>query len=153
MPHRFILDGMLGSLARWLRIIGYDTIYYVDKEDDELRDEAKKNNRTLITRDHELYKKAVKNGIAAYILQSEKTTTQLKELADTLDLKMVPLNTRCPKCNSVLNHVEKEAVKERVPKASLKAFNEFWQCKKCKAVYWRGSHWIQIVKTLNNIKS
>jgi uncharacterized protein with PIN domain len=53
MPHRFILDGMLGSLARWLRIIGYDTIYYVDKEDDELRDEAKKNNRTLITRDHE----------------------------------------------------------------------------------------------------
>jgi uncharacterized protein with PIN domain len=153
MPHRFILDGMLGSLARWLRIIGYDTIYYVDKEDDELRDEAKKNNRTLITRDHELYKKAVKNGIAVYLLQSEKTTIQLKELADTLGLKMVPLNTRCPKCNSVLNHVEKEAVKERVPKASLKAFNEFWQCKKCKAVYWRGSHWIQIVKTLNNIKS
>ena len=143
---------MLGSLARWLRIIGYDTLYFVDKEDDELRDEAQESSRMLVTRDDELYRIAVKNGIDAFHIISEKTIDQLKELADGLGLKMVPLNTRCPKCNGVLESVKKEAVKERVPEVSFNAFKEFWVCTECNSVYWRGSHWVQIEETLNKIE-
>jgi uncharacterized protein with PIN domain len=107
----------------------------------------------LITRDAELYQKAIKNGVEASLVQSEKTIDQLKEIAEALGLRTVPSNTRCPRCNGVLDTVEKEAVKEKVPKTSFNAFKEFWVCTECDAVYWRGSHWVQIEETLNKIES
>jgi uncharacterized protein with PIN domain len=74
-------------------------------------------------------------------------------MVDKLGITMTPLNSRCPKCNAVLKHIKKEAVKRRVPKASYEAFNKFWECTKCNAVYWRGSHWVQIKEILDKIMS
>ncbi len=151
MTHRFLLDGMLGSLARWLRIMGYDTVYYVDKEDDELREEAGETGRILVTRDSGLYQKALKNEVPAVLIHSEQTTEQLKEINKTFNLNTEHMNTRCPRCNGRLKIIEKDAVKEKVPEESFKAFDEFWVCTECEAVYWKGSHWSQIEKTLNRV--
>ncbi|MFC1802624.1 Mut7-C RNAse domain-containing protein [Thermoproteota archaeon] len=152
MSHRFLLDGMLGSLARWLRIIGYDTLYYVDKEDEELRNEASKTLRILVTRDTELYQRAIKNGgVNAIKITSDTAIDQLKEIAQTLNLQLLPSNTRCPRCNGILTSVGKETVKEQIPKESYKAFEKFWICADCNSIYWKGSHWAQIMETLLKI--
>jgi len=148
---RFIIDGMLGGLSRWLRILGFDTIYYVDKDDEELKIEAEKSDRILVTRDHELYRQAKNQDINAILIQSEQTVEQLQELVELLDLSLTPKNTRCPKCNNLLNPVEKELVCDKVPPESFNAFEEYWICSKCGAVYWKGSHWEQILKTLESI--
>ena len=140
---------MLGSLARWLRIMGYDTVYYADKEDDELRDEAEKTGRILVTRDSGLYQRAVKNKVQAVLIHQEQTTDQLKEIVKELNLNVESVNTRCPRCNGALEPVDKEKVKDKVPGESFNAFDEFWTCLDCGAVYWKGSHWSQIEKTLN----
>lgn len=151
MSHRFLLDGMLGSLARWLRILGYDTVYYNDMQDDELRREAKASDRILITRDLELSNKAKKEGVETVLISSEQVTDQLKELVQSLGLSLVPLNTRCPRCNGDLNPIEKELVEGKVPTESYRVFDDFWVCSVCDAIYWKGSHWTQIKETLENI--
>ena len=152
MNHRFILDGMLGSLARWLRILGYDTLYYVDRDDDELRDEALKTGRILVTRDSELVQRSRKNGTRVLLIQSDETLTQLKEITETYDLDVTPKNTRCPRCNGLLKSVEKTSLKDAVPDESYNAFDEFWRCMECDAVYWQGSHWVQILDSLESLK-
>ena len=152
MNHRFILDGMLGSLARWLRILGYDTLYYVDRDDDELRDEALKTGRILVTRDSELVQRSRKNGTPVLLIQSDETLTQLKEITETYDLDVTPKNTRCPRCNGLLESVEKTILKDAVPDESYNAFDEFWRCMECDAVYWQGSHWVQILDSLESLK-
>lgn len=152
MNHRFILDGMLGSLARWLRILGYDTLYYVDRDDDELRDEALKTGRILVTRDSELVQRSRKNGTPVLLIESDETLTQLKEITETYDLDVTPKNTRCPRCNGLLKSVEKTSLKDAVPDESYNAFDEFWRCMECDAVYWQGSHWVQILDSLESLK-
>ena len=152
MNHRFILDGMLGSLARWLRILGYDTLYYVDRDDDELRDEALKTGRILVTRDSELVQRSRKNGTPVLLIQSDETLTQLKEITEAYDLDVTPKNTRCPRCNGLLESVEMTSLKDAVPDESYNAFDEFWRCMECDAVYWQGSHWVQILDSLESLK-
>ena len=151
MAHRFLLDSMLGSLARWLRILGYNTVYYVDLEDDELREKAKVSNRLLLTRDVNLHQNAKKCGLKTVLIKSENTLNQLKELVESLRINLVPLNTRCPRCNGDLDPIEKNEVEGKVPDESYKVFDKYWICSLCKSLYWKGSHWNQIEKTLNKI--
>lgn len=151
MVSRFLLDGMLGSLARWLRILGYDTEYHVDMEDDMLRVEAKESHRVLVTRDAELHRKTVNSGAEAVLIHSEHTIEQLRELADSLSISLIPMNTRCPRCNGVLDYIDKDEIAGKVPEESYKVFDEYWVCTDCNAIYWKGSHWVQIEETLSKI--
>ena len=151
MAPRFLLDGMLGSLARWLRILGYDTLYHIDMEDDLLRAEAQDSQRILVTRDAELYRKSVKTGQKSVLIHSDHIMEQLKELVDTKDISLVPINTRCPRCNGDLEPVEKDDISGKVPEESYNVFDEYWVCSMCNAIYWKGSHWIQIEETLSKI--
>lgn len=152
MTPRFLLDGMLGGLSRWLRIIGYDTLYYPDKEDTELSVEAEVKNRILVTRDAELHRQATKRGIKTILIHSDQTIEQLREITEKMELGTIAKNTRCPRCNGVLREIEKNSVKDKVPEESFNAFYEFWICADCDAVYWKGSHWIQIQDTLKKIE-
>jgi len=139
---------MLGSLARWLRISGYDTEYRREADDDSLMEEACRKGRVLLTRDRVLVQRAKKSGIEAFLVSGENDAEQLGEIAAALGLELDPSCSRCPKCNGSLTRVEKEQVWDRVPEASLEAFDVFWVCGSCGGVYWRGSHWDQIVSTL-----
>jgi uncharacterized protein with PIN domain len=148
MRPRFLVDGMLGSLARWLRISSYDAEYRREADDDSLMEEASRTGRVLLTRDRVLVHRAKKMGIEAFLVSGENDAEQLGEIAAVLGLELDPSCSRCPKCNGSLTRVEKEKVRDLVPEASLEAFDIFWVCGSCGGVYWRGSHWDQIVSTL-----
>jgi len=148
MRPSFLVDGMLGSLARWLRISGYDAEYRRETNDDSLIEEASETGRILLTRDRELAYIANKRGIEAFLVEGEDDVAQLGGIAAALGLELDPSCSRCPKCNSPLTQVERDQVQGQVPEASLEAFDAFWACGVCGGVFWRGSHWDQIVSTL-----
>lgn len=148
MKPRFLVDGMLGSLARWLRISGYDAEYRRDADDEPLMEEASMTGRVLLTRDRALALRARKRCIEAVLVNREGDVEQLGELAAALGLQLDPSSSRCPRCNGVLTRVERDQVQGRVPEASLEAFDDFWVCGSCGGVYWRGSHWSHIASTI-----
>ncbi len=148
MKHRFLVDSMLGSLARWLRIGGYDAEYRRDADDDALLEEASRTGRVLLTRDRVLALRAKKRGVETILVEGEGDVRQLGALAAALGLELDPSNSRCPKCNGSLTRVSRNQVRDRVPEASLEAFDVFWVCDSCGGVYWRGSHWDQIASTI-----
>lgn len=139
---------MLGSLSRWLRITGFDAEYRRDADDEDLLGEASASGRVLLTRDRALAARAAKRGVKALLLETEDEADQLGVVAASLKLKLEPSSSRCPKCNGALVKAEKERIMEQVPEASLAAFEEFWVCRDCGSVFWRGSHWEKIVSTL-----
>ena len=144
----FLLDGMLGSLARWLRIAGFDSVYYPGKDDDALIQEAKDSQRILLSRDKLLIQRANKKGVNAILVSSEDTSEQLSQIKTSLSLNLVPSLSRCPVCNGELSQRVKEEMQDNVPEASLNTFDEFWGCVVCEKVYWKGNHWGKILETL-----
>jgi uncharacterized protein with PIN domain len=150
MDRRFLLDGMLGSLARWLRIGGYDTEYLKDTPDDDLIEEARRSERILLTRDEVLAIRAKKRGVEAVLLKGEADEDALAELASALHLTFDPTQARCPKCNHTVDKVEKAVVVGKVPEGTYKVIEDYWLCPSCGGVYWRGSHWPRIVETLSH---
>jgi len=148
MRPRFLLDGMLGSLTRWLRICGYDSEYCRNSSDDELIETARITGRILLTRDESLAHHAKKEGVEAHYLVGENDVERLRLLSRTVGMELTPENSRCPKCNHVLSKVEKLAVKEKVPQGTFEAFEDFWLCVGCGSIFWRGSHWSKITSTL-----
>ena len=149
MGPRFLLDGMLGSLSRWLRIGGYDTEYMKDIPDDELIETAKMENRILLTRDDALVHRAHKRGVETIFIEDEGDKEALRQLATQLRLEYDPTRARCPKCNNVVDKVGKEEVCDRVPEGTYKVVDNYWVCPGCGSIYWRGSHWPRIVETLS----
>jgi uncharacterized protein len=151
---KFILDGMLGKLSRWLRMMGYDSKYSTVLTDSEMLAIAKNEDRALLTRDLALYQQAVNKGIeAAYI----EGTTEPERLAQTVDQFGISLNidmekSRCPKCNSKIASVPKDQITDKVEKNTLTFYNDFWECPNCGAVYWQGAHWTKIRETLTQAK-
>lgn len=141
---------MLGSLARWLRIAGYDSTYFRNMDDDLLLDEAKDSSRLLLTRDRELYQRSRKLGLRSVFLESEAVKDQLSQLRRELGLEMLAKNSRCPRCNGLLKETPKADVRDLVPDESFNAFDEFWVCGDCSRAYWKGSHWEKIRETLGS---
>lgn len=140
---------MLGNLARWLRISSYDAEYHRDIPDNELIEEARKDRRILVTRDEELAYKARKLGLESVYLTSVNDVEELRQLVETYELELDTSKSRCPKCNAELIRIGKEEVAGKVPKGTLQSNEEFWECRNCGGIYWRGSHWTNITETIN----
>jgi hypothetical protein len=140
---------MLGSLSRWLRIGGYDTEYKKDKPDDDLIDDAGRDDRILLTRDEALVHRARKRGVKAIYINNDGEEDALRQLATELGLEYDPVKARCPKCNNVIEKVVKAEVADRVPERTYKTIDEYWVCSQCGSIYWCGSHWQRIVETLS----
>ena len=151
---KFILDGMLGKLARWLRMMGHDVQYSTTLNDSELLETTKKENRILLTRDLELYQRAIAKNAQAYYIEGQTEAEHLAELSQRFGISLTIdlTQSRCPKCNTHLRSVPKEDVAEKVEKNTLLHYNEFWNCSNCGAIYWQGAHWAKIFATLDNAK-
>ncbi len=151
---KFILDGMLGKLARWLRMMGHDAKYSTDLSDFELLDIAKKENRVLLTRDLALYQHAIAKNTEAYYVEGLTESDRLAELSARFGISLTIdlTQSRCPKCNNQLTSAIKEEIAEKVEKNTLLYYNEFWKCSNCGAVYWQGAHWTKINATLEEAK-
>lgn len=149
---RFLLDGMLGKLARWLRMLGYEALYENDRSDDDLLSMAKQDSLTLLTSDEELYRTATFRGIQTFLVLGRTETERLAELADryNLRLKINTRKSRCPSCGCGIKKVPKRSVQVSVPSATFKVYRTFWLCTNanCGKVYWHGSHWNKIEQTL-----
>jgi uncharacterized protein len=150
----FILDGMLGKLARWLRMMGHDAKYSNQFNDSELLEIAKKENRVLLTRDLALYKHATAKNAETYYVEGTAESDYLSELSARFGISLTidMTQSRCPKCNTRLISVPKGEIAEKVEKNTLLHYNEFWNCPNCGAVYWQGAHWTKINATLEEAK-
>ncbi|MEM2465770.1 MAG: Mut7-C RNAse domain-containing protein [Candidatus Bathyarchaeia archaeon] len=151
---KFIVDGMLGKLTRWLRMLGHNVKYSNKLDDVKLISIAKREKRILLTRDLELYQQATAKGVQAFYVNGETEAERLAQLAKkfgiSLDINIAV--SRCPKCNTQVKPISKENVKGKVEETTYACYNEFWRCPKCGQIYWQGAHWTRIRKTLETAK-
>ncbi|MCE9652113.1 MAG: Mut7-C RNAse domain-containing protein [Nitrosarchaeum sp.] len=138
----FFVDAMLGNIAKKLRLLGYDSKYYSNIDDEKLIDDAKKENRIIISKDEELIKKAQKLGIRSIYVTKIEEIDQFLEIITSVNLKIqINGNTaRCPKCNSLTESIDKDSIKEKIPQGVFNSNDIFWKCKCCDHLYWEGTH-------------
>jgi len=143
---KFVADHMLGSLARWLRMIGYDTVYDKKLDDPAISQLARAEGRFILTRDKELGKEP-----GAFMVAPDDLDTQLKAVATRYGLKFRPDLIRCSACNGGLLELTKDDAKGLVPEGAFISNDRFWKCAKCAKVFWKGTHWNGIMERLNRL--
>ena len=152
MNLRFILDGMLGGLARWLRICGYEARYVKSATDEEILEKAVEEGLTLLTSDKLLSRKALRAGLEAFLVEGGGDAEKLASVSRRFELNLNPACSRCPNCGEFLRSADKEALADRIPPRTYDAYEEFWVCDSCGKVYWRGSHWKNILGTVDEAR-
>ncbi len=136
---RFIADAMLGRLAKWLRILGFDVLYYPEIEDRQVIRIAREEGRTILTRDTGLARN--KGARDIIFVTADRVPDQLREMAGRLPFEEAEPSGRCAVCNGTLSRVdEKTTVRDAVPDFIYHNFSEFLRCRGCGKVYWEGSH-------------
>jgi uncharacterized protein with PIN domain len=149
---RFIADVMLGKLAKWLRMLGYDTLYFRETKDDLLIDCAVKENRQLLTRKTELRNRAaIKDSL--FFITHDEPLKQLEEVIAHYRLNILPpaAFTRCLICNQRLEEISPDQIQSRLPDYVLTTQKHFSTCARCKRIFWRGSHYVNMKKALSTI--
>ena len=131
-------------------MMGHDVEYSNSMDDSELLTIARKKQSILLTRDFQLYQRAMAKEIDAFYVQGQTEKERLSELAARFGVKLeIDMATsRCPKCNTQVKPVPKSEVASRVEKSTFEHYAKFWECPKCSQVYWQGAHWTKIRETL-----
>ena len=147
---KFIADDMVGKLAKWLRILGYDTLYFRKIDNRKLIDLALEENRILLTRDTDIAAdKRVGNLI---FIADDNYLKQLRQVIDTLGLSASSRRgnvfSRCLICNKKTEDVPKNDVRERVPEFVFKTQDKYKICPRCNRVYWGATHMRHVEETL-----
>lgn len=134
---------MLGRLAKWLRLTGFDVLYYPDISDRQVIKIAREQERTILTRDtHMLQCRGADNAV---FIRADHILEQLREMKEMLDFDDPELAERCVVCNGRLQRIEKRVeVKGLVPDYVYRNFGSFSRCGSCGKVYWKGSHYKNI---------
>ena len=150
---KFLCDQMLGTLAKWLRLFGFDT-FYADAEidDDVLLDIAKREGRVIVTRDKQLITMGNKRDLQIVGITSTDLDEQLHHILRDTDINEDDVLSRCSLCNTVLDEMEKSNTKSKVPEKVFQNNEKFWFCPKCDKIYWMGSHYDKIIKKIDSIK-
>ncbi|MBN1300599.1 MAG: Mut7-C ubiquitin/RNAse domain-containing protein [Melioribacteraceae bacterium] len=148
---RFVLDVHLGKLARLMRMLGFDVFYENYLTDEQISDIAKKEKRCVLTRDVGILKRTeVERG---YWLRNTDPDLQIVEVIDRFHLTgSIKEFTRCISCNGKLLEIDKELIKDEVPQKVLDQYNLFYYCRDCGKIYWKGSHYFDMIKNVNDIK-
>jgi len=132
-----LVDAMLGRLARWLRLLGYDAVYWRDGSDAALAERARAEGRLIVTRDHQL---AGRRGVKALLITSETLEEQVTQVREALGSPPLPL-TRCPECNGELADLPHGLARGLVPAYVWHTQPAFRRCPDCGRIYWKGTHW------------
>jgi uncharacterized protein with PIN domain len=150
-PPKFIVDRNVGKMARWLRLMGYDTRFFDGGDDSELVAIAKAEGRVILSRDTQIMKRRLitSGRIKAVLIQSDQPKEQIRQVIATLglDSRFKPF-TICLECNQPLVERAKGEVKDLVPPYVFKTQDQFMQCPSCRRIYWRGTHWRAMTKRL-----
>jgi len=152
---KFIADINVGKLARWLRILGYDTFIFKGQDDVDMLTAALAEDRILLTRDSEIVKRRLvtRGQVRAILINSDDFREQLGQVLNSLGQLPLPRPlTLCVECNEPLIEKPKDGVKEYVPAYVYQTQNDYMQCPACYRIYWKGTHWQAMTERLNNLK-
>jgi uncharacterized protein len=141
---KFIADENVGKLARWLRLLGFNTLFFKGEKDSRLLEIALTENRILVTRDTRIMERRMIAGgqVKALLLKTDDIYEQLLIVLIKLDLKpSMHLFSICLECNLSLISLSREEAKERVPAYVWQTQQEYVECPECRRVYWKGTHW------------
>jgi len=147
---KFILTRELGRLAKWLRILGYDTIYFYQANSGSLLIQALREDRIILTRNHRLSRPG---GAPIVMVRSEILKEQIGEVLKQLHIEPRDdiMFSLCVICNTRLIPVSKEKVKDKVPEYVFSTQEDFITCPSCNRVYWQGTHWGNVKEMLKEI--
>ena len=144
---KFLCDHMLGTLAKWLRFLGYDTAYPGPLDDGDLKTLAAREDRVLLTRDFEL------NGRVpgSMYIESDDLDEQFVQVVCAFRLTAEGALSRCSVCNVPIEAVPKEEASGRVPDGVYSRQRDFWRCRQCGRFYWPGSHFDRVLAKLREM--
>ena len=147
---RFVADRMLGKLAKWLRVLGYDVVYLRKASEGEILQKLQEG-RTLLTRNRRAQKWRGKGNV--FIVKGNDPKIQLREVVKGLELPELDavIFSRCLSCNRTLDPVKRETVREEVPDYIYQKHEEFYRCNDCGKVYWHGSHAVRMRQQLQKM--
>ncbi len=140
---KFITTRELGRLCKWLRIMGFDTVYFPEAERRELIIKSLRDRRIILTRDSKM---SVYSGIRMLHIKSDFVQDQVKQVLEELRLTVDKNRffTICVLCNMPLKAVEKTSIKGKVPPYVYKTQEHFMKCGICDRIYWQGTHWTNV---------
>jgi uncharacterized protein with PIN domain len=144
-PPRFLCDGSLGALARWLRAAGYEATAHPGMGGDAVVPEARRTGGVLLTSDaHVLERREIREGRLPAVLVPS-SLARLDQLALVMRTLRLPLREpRCMTCGGPLDVVDKAAVRDRIPPRTALWQDEYFTCRDCGQLFWRGTHWERI---------
>ena len=144
---------MLGTLATWLRILGFDT-FYANSEisDSELLQIARNESRIIVTRDKELIFRGKKKKLDVIEVRDTDLDEQLIQIFKITNIDDNNILSRCTLCNAPLQKIKKKDVIGKVPEKVFENKDVFWYCSDCNKYYWMGSHYDKIMNSIEEIK-
>jgi uncharacterized protein with PIN domain len=143
---KFIADVMVGKLARWLRVLGFDVLYSNKYDDDEILRIAEAENRIILTRDTGLAARA--GNSRCLFIENDNYREQIQQVLRWFGLKDFAVFSRCLECNNLLEDVDKEVVFNDVPPYVYLTQDRFARCPSCRRIYWHGTHADEMLKRL-----
>jgi len=146
----------VGKLAKWLRMMGFDSLFFNGSDDSHMVSQALSEGRVILTRDTEIMKRRVVNSgrLRAVLINSEEPERQMRQLMETLDLnRQFRPFTLCLECNQPLVERSREEVEGRVPPYVYKTQKQYMECPACHRIYWQGSHWMAMKRKLEEFAS
>jgi len=150
---KILCDQMLGTLAKWLRILGFDTFYANNSiTDNELLHIANKEKRIVISRDKELIIRGKKENLTTIEINTTDLDEQLQQVLKLILIDEQFVLSRCIICNTILKTIKRGLVQGKVPKKVFENNDEFWFCNMCNKYYWKGSHYEKILIKIDEIK-
>ena len=148
---RFIADVNVGRLAKWLRALGYDTLFFKEIDDDSLVRIGLAEGRVVLTRDSRLMERRVAalGTLKAILIRAEEVPLQLKQVVESLglDCRRRPFSL-CLECNQGLESVPRKEVRSQVPPYVFETQPSFHRCPSCRKVYWQGTYWQRMSEEL-----
>jgi hypothetical protein len=147
---KFILTRELGRLAKWLRLLGFDAVYFNQDNLSSLIIQALRDERIILTRNHKLHRRAA---VKVILVQAEKIKEQVPEVLRKLDIRLSSdmMFSRCIICNEELVDIDKEQIRDRVPEYVFRTQANFIRCPQCRRIYWQGTHWGNVQAALKEI--
>ncbi len=152
---KFIADNNVGKLARWLRMVGYDTKLFNGADDGEMVNTAQVEGRIVLTRDTGIMNRRVitRGQVQGILIVSDKLDKQIRQVVQILKINnnnYKPL-TLCLECNQPLESRTKAEVKDCVPPYIYKTQKQFVECPACHRIYWKGTHWQAMQHQIENM--
>jgi uncharacterized protein with PIN domain len=151
---KFMVDINVAKLAKWLRIMGYDTELFDGDDDSRMIVSALRQGRVILTKDTQIMKRGVvaSGRLKTVLITSDQPEEQIRRVIETLklDCQFRPF-TLCLECNQPLVERSKEEVKELVPPYVFQTQNQYMECPACHRIYWKGTHWQAMTRKLQKI--